>query len=116
MTDTPARLFLGRAPAPGDTVFTAADLTTVREIVICNTDGEPRGAGQTCDVGISLVPSGDTAGLDNRIVPDQAVEPAEQVRIDCATVMEAGDALWVRASAPDRVTVCISGVVHEEES
>lgn len=92
---------LGTAAA---TLFTASGKTLVRQIVLSN----PTGADVAAS--ISIVPSGGTAGVANRILGGVAVKANDSQVLDLWQVLEAGDRLSGSAGTGSAVVVTASGV------
>lgn len=107
---TPKRIFSGRAPAPEEVVYTADGNVILKEVVVVNTNTEPRGDGSSVDVGLSVLGSSGEPGPDNRLLPDVTVAAGETITITLSTALDDGDRISLRASAPDRATVHVTAV------
>lgn len=59
---------------------------------------------------LSLVPSGGTAGLANRIIPGTAIPGLGTVALDLTQVMNAGDFISALAGSANALAVTISGM------
>jgi len=104
-TYTPVRLFQSQGTGTGETtVYTASGGVIVKQVVINNTSASP------VTFGVSLVPSGGTAGISNRIFGDCSVAAGDVVILDLSQVMAASDFLSIKAGTGSVVTATCSGV------
>ena len=78
--------------------------TIVKSIVMCNTTATER------DLSVSVVPSGGSAGVANRILATYPIPPYTTAFLDCHIVLETGDFLSAIASAATAITVTVSGL------
>lgn len=107
MLSTPTRLAQGVIPTAETSMFAAAFRTTVNEIILCNTTNAP------ITVSVSIVPNGQVAGDDNRIIDTMEIPVGQPVIADMAQVLNAaGDFISAIASGAG-VTMTISGIVIE---
>lgn len=103
---TPTKLFQALAATTETTQYIVPASTTViiTQIVISNTYGA------AITFGLSVVPSGGTAGTPSRLYPDMSTPPGITI-LDLSTVMDAGDFISTRAAQASAINVYASGVV-----
>lgn len=101
----PKRLSQHQPSTSETTRYTATGITyaILKEVVIANVTG----GAVTFDM--SLVPSGGTAGVANRLIPNASIDPYTTVIFKFSQVLEVGDFLSTKASAATSLTVSISG-------
>jgi len=106
MTYTPTRFDQREAPISETTVYTvpASAEAILREVVIANHTATDR------HIAVSVVPSGDTAGTDNRIIPQSDITADSMFRFEFSTVMETSDFISIIGETANALTVTISGV------
>jgi hypothetical protein len=95
--------------APTATVATYYDvpggvIAIVKNIVVANT------AGFTVSFTLSIVPSGQTAGNGNRIVPGSGIPSLGTLALDLTQVMHPGDSIAAFAGTAGVLAVTISGL------
>lgn len=104
---TPKTLYIGADSASN--VYTlssnSGSYAIIKNINICNT-----GAG-TILCNVHLIPSGGSAGANNRIMSNYVVASAETVSYDSAIVMNAGSSIYVSSNVTT-ATYVISGVEY----
>lgn len=108
MAYTPIRLFQTQPTTTAEaTLYTVpvAKSVIVKQIILSN----PTVAAAT--IGISLVPSGDTASNANRIVPNVTVAAKSVVTFDLSAVMATGDFLSAAVGTGTSIVIHASGVV-----
>ena len=105
-TYTPVRMYIDQVPNSETTLYTVPGATSalLKEINIANVTGSP------VTFQLSVVPSGDTAGADNRIIPSTSIPANSKVYYAFVTAMETGDFLSAIAGTASALTVEISGV------
>jgi len=88
------------------TQYTVAASTTtiVKSILLCNTTATSR------DLSISVVPSGGTAGVANRILAVFPLPPFVTAFLDVHIVMETGGFISAICSAASAITVTVAGL------
>lgn len=105
-TYTPVRMYQGQPGVGETTIYTVPGATSalLKEVNIANTTGSP------VTLQLSVVPSGGTAGADNRIIPSTSIPANSKVYYSFVTAMSTGDFLSIIAGTATALTVTISGV------
>lgn len=107
MAYTPVRLYQGQ-PGTSETTLLAAITGNriIKQIIITNTSAT------TSSLSLSLVPSGGTAGVANRIISGYAISGVAAVTFDLSQVMTSGDFLSGLQTVSGALTITISGVSY----
>lgn len=104
---TPKNLYIGNDS--GANVYTLSSnvgsYTIIRNINICNTGAS------TILCNVHIIPSGGSAGSNNRILSNYVVASGETVSYDSAIVINAGSAVYVNSNVAT-ATYVISGVEY----
>ena len=101
---TPVLLYRGQPGTAAGTLATATTTTVVKQVVIANVTAV------TATLTLSLVPSGGTAGVTNRLCSATPFPGNSITTIDLAQVMTAGDFLSALQGTAAALTLTISGV------
>lgn len=112
-TFAPERLYQGQPSTRESTLYTAPSTcqrVIIKEIIITNTSSS------NATVSLSIVPSGQTAGVANRILASATLaaagQPNSSLKLDqMSQVMYANDFISGLQGTSGAITVTISGVV-----
>lgn len=107
MAYAPKQLYQGQPGTSATTLYTVGEgeTTILKEIVLCNTDGEG-----TSLVSVSIVPKGGSPSDANRIVQAWPVPPRMTLVAQFSTVFEDEAFLSAEQTEEDAVTLTVSGV------
>jgi hypothetical protein len=102
------RLYQGQPGTSVATLYTVPASTDVKvtEVVLCNVTGAD------ATVTLSAVPSGNTAGVTNRLVDTLPVAAHETAVISLSTYLTTGDFLAALQGTSGAVTVTVSGELY----
>jgi hypothetical protein len=102
---TPVRLYQGQ-PGTSEAMLGAAALvkTIVKQIVVANTTAT------AATLSLSLVPTGGTAGVTNRLMVTHPFAGNTVTTIDLAQVLNVGDFLSALQGTSGALTLTISGL------
>jgi hypothetical protein len=103
---TPQKLYIGQPATTATTLYTApaSTKTIIKNIVICNTTST------AATLTVSLVPSGGSAGVTNRIMSTLNINANDTVSMDLSGVLATGDFISALQGTSGALTVNISGV------
>lgn len=104
---TPARLAqTNEASTTETTVYIADAPTLLKQVVVANVTAAD------ATTSLSLVPTGGTAGVGNRLYEQVTVPARSTLHFDFAQEMAVGDFLSVKQGTASACTTTISGVEH----
>lgn len=101
------RFYLGQPGTTMASIYTVPANTTgiIKEIILTNTTATP------ADISLSIVPSGGSAGLNNRIFEQKEIPANGSEIIQLTTVVEAGDTIQMSQITDGAITATMSGVI-----
>lgn len=103
---TPKKLYTGQPGTAATTLYTAPASTTslIKNIIICNTTSS------AATLTLSLVPSGGSAGVTNRIMSSLNISANDTVAMDLSGVLSTGDFISALQGTSGSLTLHITGV------
>ena len=103
---TPKKLYTGQPGTTATTLYTAPSSTTslIKNIIICNTTSA------AATVTLSLVPSGGSAAVTNRIMSALNISANDTVAMDLSGVLSTGDFISALQGTSGALTLHITGV------